>query len=337
MTLRIHFTADDLARTRLAPAPRPLLELEIAVRLLQERSHPVRFDAWRNRAARHLPPQVRTLCELIPATGAAVDFLDLSGEGDPDDLLDRLRCTSADRVRKDLRHWASGRPGAPSSAVRSLGQDPSLVGDLADTVSHAHRHFIAPYWSRIDRLAQADRTRRLHQLAGHGVERLLSGLNPRHISWSPPVLHLTMASGRDADVHLGGRGLLLIPTLFGSHYPALDDTAEPQPWITYPLYDGRQDAVPAVFTARALTGSEVPPALTALLGRTRATVLRVIGDHPACTTGRLAAHARISLASASEHATVLRRAGLTAQTRDGKSVLHTLTPAGRVLLDAGSG
>ncbi|MFH8610750.1 ArsR/SmtB family transcription factor [Streptomyces sp. NPDC018029] len=337
MTLRIHLTAEDLARTRLAAAPRPLLELEIAVRLLQERSHPVRFDAWRSRAARHLPPRIGTLCELIPATGAAVDFLDLSGEGHPDDLVDRLRGTPADRVRKDLRQWAPGRPRGLSPAVRSLGRDPSLVGELADTVAHAHQHFIAPYWSRIDRLAQVDRTRRLQQLAGHGVERLLSGLNPRYITWDPPVLHLTMASGRDADVRLGGRGLLLIPTLFGSHYPALDDTAEPQPWITYPLHDDRPGAVPAVFTAEALTGSDAPPALTALLGRTRATVLRAIGDHPACTTGQLASHARIAPASASEHATVLRRAGLTAQTRDGKRVLHTLTPAGHVLLDAGRG
>ncbi|MEU8471636.1 hypothetical protein AB0F30_27645 [Streptomyces sp. NPDC029006] len=46
MTLRIHFTTQDLARIRLAEGPRPLLELSIGIRLLQERTHPVRFDAW---------------------------------------------------------------------------------------------------------------------------------------------------------------------------------------------------------------------------------------------------------------------------------------------------
>ncbi|MER5968430.1 winged helix-turn-helix domain-containing protein [Streptomyces sp. NPDC002055] len=70
----------------------------------------------------------------------------------------------------------------------------------------------------------------------------------------------------------------------------------------------------------------------ALLGRTRAVVLCVIADHPACTTTQLAQRARISPASASEHATTLRSAGLTTLTRERKAVLHTLTHLGLTLL-----
>ncbi|MFI0976352.1 hypothetical protein ACH4SP_04885 [Streptomyces sp. NPDC021093] len=61
--------------------------------------------------------------------------------------------------------------------------------------------------------------------------------------------------------------------------------------------------------------------------------LCVIADHPHCTTTQLAHHARISLASASEHATILRNAGLTALTRHHKTVLHTTTLPGLTLLD----
>ncbi|MET9882722.1 winged helix-turn-helix domain-containing protein [Streptomyces sp. NPDC006430] len=73
--------------------------------------------------------------------------------------------------------------------------------------------------------------------------------------------------------------------------------------------------------------------LIALLGRTRATVLTVIADNALCTTTQLAAHTKISLASASEHATILRHAGLTAVTRDHKHVRHSISSAGLALLN----
>lgn len=60
----------------------------------------------------------------------------------------------------------------------------------------------------------------------------------------------------------------------------------------------------------------------------------VIAEHTACTTGQLADHARISPASASEHATVLRNAGLTALTRHGKHARHSLTTVGNILLNS---
>jgi DNA-binding transcriptional ArsR family regulator len=43
----------------------------------------------------------------------------------------------------------------------------------------------------------------------------------------------------------------------------------------------------------------------------------------------------ISLAAASEHASVLRDAGLITTHRNGSSVLHVLTPLGAELLHAG--
>lgn len=333
MPLRIHFTAADLARTRLADGPRPMLELDIALRLLQEGSHANRFGAWRRQSLRRLPARSRRLLDLIPRTGWTVDFLDQAMAGSIDEALERVRATPAARIRKDMETWAGrGQQRAVPAWTQSLGSDRQLLLDLADTAAHAHKHIIAPYQQHTDALSGADQALRTRQAAHGGLQALLSGLNPRYIRWRPPVLELTMASGSAGDIHLAGRGLLLIPSVFGAVYPALDETAEPQPWLTYPV--GLRDTdlfLPPTDTARAL--STIPDSLTALLGHTRAVVLWTIAHHPGCTTTELARHAGISPASASQHATVLRTAGLSHTTRHHNTALHTVTPAGTHLLN----
>ena len=72
----------------------------------------------------------------------------------------------------------------------------------------------------------------------------------------------------------------------------------------------------------------------ALLGHTRAAVLELARSER--TMSELARELRISAASASAHTKTLRSAGLIVTTRNGKSVLHTVTPLGdRLLQDAG--
>lgn len=71
--------------------------------------------------------------------------------------------------------------------------------------------------------------------------------------------------------------------------------------------------------------------LVALLGRTRAAVLRSLVASR--TTTEVAGELGISLASASQHTTTLRAAGLVTSARDGKSVWHTVTPLGGKFLD----
>jgi DNA-binding transcriptional ArsR family regulator len=78
-------------------------------------------------------------------------------------------------------------------------------------------------------------------------------------------------------------------------------------------------------------GRSQTDALSALLGHNRAAVLLRIAD--GCTTSELAQRAGISLASASQHATVLLEAGLITTRRDGGAVLHTLTSLGASLLN----
>jgi DNA-binding transcriptional ArsR family regulator len=71
-------------------------------------------------------------------------------------------------------------------------------------------------------------------------------------------------------------------------------------------------------------------ALAALMGRTRATALARIAY--GCSTSELAHYLGVSVAAASQHATVLRDNGLIVTRRAGSAVLHTVTPLGAEML-----
>jgi DNA-binding transcriptional ArsR family regulator len=78
---------------------------------------------------------------------------------------------------------------------------------------------------------------------------------------------------------------------------------------------------------------EQRPEIVALLGQTRASVLRAVSGSPyGCSTGELAQRLGISLSSASEHAVTLRRAGLLTSRASGKQTFHTISALGRALL-----
>lgn len=133
---------------------------------------------------------------------------------------------------------------------------------------------------------------------------------------------------RHVDVHLGGRGLVIAPTVFLWRDPALlwdsqDETSAPT--LAIPTIGDVQ-------VGAALWGAEQAEdqSLGALLGRTRAAALKVATE--GCSTTELARRLNVSIAAASEHATVLRNANLITTSRRGKSVVHTVTPLGAELL-----
>ena len=129
------------------------------------------------------------------------------------------------------------------------------------------------------------------------------------------------------EMELGGRGIALVPSVFVGKDPSLlenPNDVDETPRLILPAADARGGHLWA-----ASRGS----ALAALVGRNRAAVLQSIAD--GCTTTELARRAGISLAAASQHAAVLRGAGLIITRRQGGAVLHVLTPLGAELLQAG--
>ncbi|MFH8477172.1 winged helix-turn-helix domain-containing protein [Streptomyces sp. NPDC018000] len=78
-------------------------------------------------------------------------------------------------------------------------------------------------------------------------------------------------------------------------------------------------------------------ALATLLGRTRAAVLEVLASPDGHTTKQLAQGLAISPASASEHVTSLRDAGLVTSLRQANTVRHTTTALGNNLISTANG
>ncbi|WP_246295978.1 winged helix-turn-helix domain-containing protein [Streptomyces caniferus] len=255
-----------------------------------------------------------------------------------DEGIGRLISAPGGRLREEfsVQPRTDKRP-APWLA-EAMDADPRAVRRLAVALYDCHRVAVAPYWRRIDQHLQGEVARRGRLMVQGGVGKLLNSLRPMAV-WNPPVLEIPdyrPLTHPEADFHTSGRGLVLAPSVFCGPIPQLFTSPQAESVLmVYPALNNPVDAAalwaPPADTRRG--DAPVPPALSALLGRARALVLCVIADHPACTTTQLAQRARISPASASEHATTLRSAGLTTLTRERKAALHTLTHLGLTLLN----
>ncbi|MGH1554548.1 ArsR/SmtB family transcription factor [Streptomyces sp. L7] len=214
--------------------------------------------------------------------------------------LDRLLATPRQELRADLEYVAQHR-SLPGWARELADGDRGAAARLAQSIRDYHRIAVAPYWRGLASTIAADLAERARQLRHGGLEQVLSTLHPR-MRWRPP--HLEIDSPEDLDFHLGGRGLLLAPAAFMSYVPC--DPNEEQGNRAQPTlyYDVAGDVrLPELWQP----GSTVPMAGWPFLGHSRAAVLEVIAE--GASTSQLARRVGLSIASASEHATVLRRAG----------------------------
>lgn len=319
---RIHFTAHDLARTRVATAPLPLLELRLAASTLRDHRPSVRLDPWRAGLPR-LPDEARMALALCAPEGCcSPGFLTPPQEGAVEDALERVRATPGPDIRHELSVMA--RYQTVPAWTRDLDRDAGLRRRLYDGIGLLFDCLLRPYWERISSVFAADRTRRMHQLLDGGVESLLTQANPQWMRWNPPVLEVRMASGLDRDLYLDGRGIVLMPSFFFTRTVVYED--DTQPVISCPAAHD-QPLQHLTVLASPDRGN-----LAALIGATRAAVLTAVAEHPGCSTKQLATLTHIAPPSASEHATVLRQAGLIHTTRHRNTALHTPTPLGVRLL-----
>jgi DNA-binding transcriptional ArsR family regulator len=262
------------------------------------------------------------LLRLTPPRGYSPDFLTpVTGTDDFETGLDAVLSTPPDRLRTDLSLLTRGR--RPHLWMRDLadGSAPALRG-LGVAMRAYYEHAVGPYWSGIRAAVDLDRAARTRAWVEGGTEHALRTLHPS-VRWQYPVLSVSTAA--DRDVYLAGRGLLIIPSYFCVRAPITLADSELPPVLLYPIMH-EHTAADRSFETRSDGGRH----LTALLGRTRAAVLRALGT--GATTSEIAQRLEISPASASEHATVLRNAGLIASGRERNTVIHTLTPLGHTLL-----
>ncbi|MEW1827118.1 helix-turn-helix domain-containing protein [Streptomyces sp. NPDC088196] len=323
--LRIHFTPQDLQSVRVARQPHALWELVCGVCRLDARQGALEFGHWRRsvhewlakdpRARRALSP----LQTLIPPVGYIPDFLTPSVTGDGlAGGLDEVRATSRTRLTHELSRLAESRPLPPwVSTLDRPGV--KALGALTRALELSCKTLLEPYWPRIQTAVGNDVELRSRALLDGGTSGLLNALRP-HARWHAPVLEVDYPV--DRELHLEGRGLLLIPSYFCWRRPTALADPTLGPVLVYPVAKQPLEIV------RANKGG-----LERLLGRTRTVVLADLASHGARTTSEVASAANIALPSASYQLGVLRDGGLIASRREGQFVRHSATQLGLRLLD----
>ncbi|MFC8350150.1 ArsR/SmtB family transcription factor [Streptomyces sp. NPDC057280] len=324
---RIHFTAEDLARTRVATTIGVAAETFDTVKLLKDRNASLVFRRWHLSVRGRVGQQAGPLAALVPMRGPLIDATSLMGDtASIDEAVDNLMAAPRALMRLELENLDL-HPTHRSWARNLMDGDRETRRQVATALRACHSVTVAPYWSRVRSHLSEVRAGYASTMADGGVEQLLTALCGPLVRWRPPVLEV--AHTHDADVHLNGRGLVIAPTMFSTQqvnllYPPLDPGRAPV--LAVPTLSGT-----SLDTALWEGAESTAPSLDELLGRTRAAVLRAaVGG---CGTTELARRLHISPATASHHATTLRNARLISTRREGKAVLHTVTSLGIALLE----
>ncbi|MGY3056647.1 DNA-binding MarR family transcriptional regulator [Streptomyces sp. TE3672] len=333
--LRIHFTGEDLAKTRLVATWGPLAETCFSLMTLQHHNARAMFGGWGQRVHRESAVLAHPASALF--RDAVLDLFTVTGPAATlDEGLEALRAARQGHLQAEINGAIESRALYSSCSTPWTG---ALWGDparsradrqeLVNFLEEYHRVAVAPHWSLMQSRFHAEQISHARILAEGGVEAMLAGLPPG-FRWRSPVLEI----GRGpltGDIKLAGRGLTLVPSAFCQTRPityssATDDQA---PLLLFiPLIRTISDAATMLTTPDRGSAR----ALETLLGRTRAHALEAISQGP-CTTSQLARRLSTSLSTASDHATVLREAKLITTTRHGSAVIHTLTAVGASLLN----
>ncbi|WP_405970089.1 helix-turn-helix domain-containing protein [Streptomyces sp. NBC_00988] len=332
MALRIHFSPDDFLRVTLARGCDPLLETIVSLRVVQEQRPAAPFVAWQRWAGSRLPRSFHLLRGRVPTRELSPEFSLPLGAPALGTGPDALPWLAQARLRADF-YAGLAAPDSPAGRpvllawTRSLADgSPRALEALSAALQDWHRLTIAPLQDHIRSRVDAARSGGVRQLLAGGLDAMLARLHPT-MRWRSPVLELHSPE-YDLDIHLGGRGLHLVPSFFQDG-PLIYLDPELSPAVVYPI---NHDVVWDPGTHQDRTHDARQSKMAALLGATRATVLRAIATQLASTTEDLALQTGISPATVSHHTAVLRDAGLITTHRTGGSVHHTTTPLGWRLL-----
>jgi len=325
--LRIHFTDADLARTRLKPEIDLMWEIVSSVQVLQHTDGGLSFDRWRRQvrecAGRDsgLRRAVQALITVAPHAAYFPDFLTPPTDvSDIDAGVETVLSTPSRRLGEEVGRL---RP-ADSAGARWLDDlahgKPAALRQLRHSLHVYFRALIEPHLQVIGAGLRTDCAGGIQRYLQTGPEGLLRCLRPA-TNWQPPVLSVDYP--RDRDLHLDGRGLVLIPGYFSLYHPiALADPLL-RPVLVFPIRT----------ESRLLAGPGSGDHVSALLGTTRAMILRA-AINGSTTTG-LARQAGVTLATVSHHTSVLREAGLITTDRQENFATHLITPLGLKVLTSG--
>ncbi|MGH9212588.1 MAG: helix-turn-helix domain-containing protein [Acidimicrobiales bacterium] len=341
--LRIHFTVADMANVRISSSWGPLTETLFSLQVLEEARPGLVVEGWRQATIERIGRIGETVQSLMTQVQlfAHVDLHTLAGPTESiEEAADALLGAPRAHLTAEIEPLASQLAGVTPrtrSWLRDLHRgDPRALRHLIAGLRAYNETAVDPHWDAIRSHLDVDRAYRARIMSEGGLERLLGTLDPR-IRWRAPVLEIRertqqrrLEPRRHHDVHLGGRSMVLVPSVFCRDpmvFSSEADVTAPAV-LFYPALREPEDAM-AIWAGSAPRGYRL--ALDSLLGRTRATALAVVAD--TCTTNELARRIGVSASTASHHASVLRDAGLISTHRNGSAVLHSITLRGAMLLD----
>lgn len=321
--LRYEVGADDLSRSRFALSP--LFELGGLLRVLGGLSGQRLPPGW----AARLTPAYRRLRRdtaidavlALKSDAHGVNFIALPPIGMAqtwEDDIAAVRATPPAAARREIDAFRRLNP-VTDRRVRDLLDGGDVVVRIADALDAAWHALMAPDWPQLRAICERDVVHRAGQLGSGGWRAALDGLHPR-LRWHDGGIELTHAR-LDLTIPLDGDGLLLIPSVFV--WPRVAAHTDP-PWPKALIYPAR--GIAALWEAPA-PGD--PDAVADLIGRSRARLLRTLGE-PASTT-QLARGLGLAVGAVGDHLAVMRRAGLLRRVRSGRSVLYHRTPLGDAL------
>lgn len=320
--IELQLSVADLANTRFALSP--LWEVTASIRVLKAPGEHVLHRRWaRSAAARLHGLDLRLLYDLVPVpTGGLPAFLAPPPTTSTPDLATEValaRRLAPERIRSGLDML----PSTP--AIEAFREDLDAgMALLADQIARYWDAALAPWWPRIRTLCEQDLLHRSRLLADGGAQRLFADLAPQ-ITWDPAgTLRIDNPLAEVAEV-LGGRGLLLVPTVFGGERVFSVVAAPWQPTVRYPPRGlGLLWQSPSRPAAAA--------GLVGVLGPTRAALLAALAE-PAATID-LARRCDLTPGGVSQQLGLLHRAGLVSRHRVGRRVLYARTLAAESLLTA---
>ncbi|WIM93194.1 DUF5937 family protein [Actinoplanes oblitus] len=311
--LRMSLSPADLAGVRFGISP--AWEVVASLRVLRDPgAHAVHLP-WmtRHREAVLAAPELRELRDLVITPRRQLPgFLapaPLSPVAEPAAEFAAVRATPAATVREDLAAVFGERA-------------PAVTPDaIADQMRWYWERALAPYWPRMRGILEGDVMYRARRLADAGPQAMFRELDPA-VSWSDDVLSVDRPA-LDVGYRLGGRGLVLVPSLFA--WPNVFVKAA-EPWAPVLRYPAR--GVGAMW-------HDDPPAadLAAVLGRARATLLTELAT-PSTTTS-LARRTGLAPGGVSAHLARLVAAGLAVRQRSGRQVYYLRTARGDALVTPG--
>jgi hypothetical protein len=317
------FGPDDLLRTRFAISP--LFEATASLPALRDPARASLHLPWVREARRRTRGlELDVLHALVASRGYVPDFISPPPQTPLPDVeleIERVRRTPVRQMRREVG-WRFETERPPPSIHYLLDHPRRGLDGLARTLRAYWEAAIAPFWDDMLAVLEDDIAHRARLLTRGGPLEMFGDLH-RSLTWRDGALHLDRPY--DAEIDLGGRGVLLVPSIFA--WPKASAMFDPpwQPSLLYPPRGIGDLWAPA---------RQDPRALAALLGARRAHILTAL-DREATTTD-LARRMRASPAGVSEHLSILRDAGLVRPRRQGRAVLYARTAAGDGLVRASS-